>query len=167
MSETHLGGDPVATVGELPKVGDKAPDFTLVKSDLSEVKLSDYAGQRVVLNIYPSIDTGICAQSVRRFNQEAAKLDNTVVIGASMDLPFALDRFCSVEGIDDVITGSAFRSSFGEDYGVTLAASPMAGLLARTVMIIDEQGVIQYVALNDEIKTEPDYEAALTALANL
>lgn len=167
MAETHLAGETVKTVADLPKVGDTAPSFTLVKSDLSEINLSDYAGKRVVLNIYPSVDTGICAQSVRRFNQEAASLDNTVVIGASMDLPFALDRFCGAEGIDNVITGSAFRSTFGDDYGVKLAESPMAGLLARTIIVIDEDGVVRYVGLNDEIKEDPDFDGALKALAEL
>jgi thiol peroxidase len=167
MSTTLLSGESVNTVGDLPKVGEKAPAFTVTKSDLSDVSLSDYAGKRVVLNIYPSIDTGICAQSVRRFNEVAANLDNTVVLGVSMDLPFALDRFCGAEGIEDVVTTSAFRSNFGEDYGVTLAESPMAGLLARSIIIVDEEGVVRYVALNDEIKTEPDYEAALDALAKL
>ena len=164
MATTHLQGNPVNTVGSLPAVGSPAPDFVTVKQDLSEAKLSDFRGKTVLLNIFPSIDTGVCAASVRRFNAEAAKLDGAEVICVSRDLPFALGRFCASEGIDHVITTSAFRSNFGQDYGVQLADSPMAGLCARSIVIIDSNGVVKYTQLVDEITTDPDFESALQAL---
>lgn len=164
MAEITLGGSPVTTVGTLPAVGSAAPDFTLVGGDLSELSLSDYRGKRVVLNIFPSLDTGICATSVRTFNQRAAGLDNTVVVCVSADLPFAHERFCAAEGIDQVVTGSTFRSTFGQDYGVTMADGPLAGVLSRSVVVIDEAGSVIYTEQVPEIKTEPDYDAALAAL---
>lgn len=164
MAEITLGGSPVTTVGTLPAVGSAAPDFTLVGGDLSELSLSDYRGKRVVLNIFPSLDTGICATSVRTFNQRAAGLDNTVVVCVSADLPFAHERFCATEGIDQVVTGSTFRSTFGQDYGVTMADGPLAGVLSRSVVVIDEAGNVIYTEQVPEIKTEPDYDAALAAL---
>ncbi|MDO5719895.1 MAG: thiol peroxidase [Actinomycetaceae bacterium] len=164
MAITHFEGQETPTSGELPKVGDKLTDFELVGLDMGPVKLSDFAGKRVVLNIFPSVDTGVCAASVRHFNEAAANLDDTAVICISKDLPFALARFCGAEGIDDVTTASAFRSSFGEDYGIVLEGSPLKGLLARTVMVADAEGTITHVQLVDEIKTEPDYDAALAAL---
>lgn len=164
MAEITLGGTPVSTVGTLPPVGSAAPDFTLVGADLGEINLSDYRGKRVVLNIFPSLDTGICATSVRTFNQRAAGLDNTVVVCVSADLPFAHERFCAAEGIDQVVTGSTFRSSFGTDYGVTMADGPLAGVLSRSVVVIDEAGNVIYTEQVPEIKTEPDYDAALAAL---
>lgn len=164
MATTHFQGNPATTVADLPAVGSKAPDFTLVTTDLSEVSLSDYAGQWVLLNVFPSIDTGVCAASVREFNERAAGLDNTVVLNVSQDLPFAQGRFCGAEGIERAITASAFRSDFGTDYGVALADSPMAGLLARTVIIINPEGNVSYTQLIDEITTEPDYDDAVEHL---
>lgn len=145
-------------------MGTPAPAVELVGSDLSTITLDDFVGKRIVLNIFPSLDTGICAMSIRKFNELAAGLDNTVVLAISKDLPFAAGRFCAAEGIDNVITASAFRSSFGEDYGVTIADGSMAGLLARSVVVIDTDGTISYTQLVPEIKTEPDYDAAIAAL---
>ena len=164
MAETKFKGTTVNTVGDLPAEGAAAPDFTLTGSDLADVKLSDYAGRRVVLNIFPSIDTGVCATSVRKFNELASSLDNTTVVCASADLPFALGRFCAAEGIENVVVGSAFRTDFGEAYGVTLLDSPLAGVLARSVVVIDEAGLVIHTELVPEITTEPDYEAAIAAL---
>ncbi|MDO5746465.1 MAG: thiol peroxidase [Actinomycetaceae bacterium] len=164
MAITHFLGEETPTSGDLPKVGDKLIDFELVGNDMNPVNLADFKGKRIVLNIFPSVDTGICASSVRHFNEAAAKLDNTAVVCISKDLPFALGRFCGAEGIDNVTTASAFRSMFGEDYGIVLEGSPIKGLLARTVIVADADGTILHVQLVDEIKTEPDYEAALAAL---
>lgn len=163
MAKTHLEGNEVSTVGELPAVGSTAPDFTVVKDDLSEVSLKDFAGKKLILNIFPSVDTGVCAASVRRFNKEAADMDGVNVLCVSMDLPFAFGRFCGAEGIENVTTASAFRSTFGKDYGVKLAESPMAGLLARSVIVLDEQGKVLYSKINDEITQEVDFQAALDA----
>ena len=165
MAKVTLGGNPINTMGELPKVGSEAPDFKIVLGDLSEKKLSDFRGKRVVLNIFPSIDTGVCAQSVRTFNKRASEAENTVVIGLSEDLPFALTRFCGEEGIDKVLTASLFRcGKFGEDYGVELVDGPLAGLQARSIVVVDEQGKVIYNQLVPEIGQEPDYDAALAAL---
>lgn len=161
---TALQGNPVALSGDLPAVGSKAPAFELVGADLSVIESSAFAGKRIVLNIFPSVDTGVCAASVRRFNELAAALEGTVVVAVSHDLPFALGRFCGAEGIDDVVTGSAFRSSFGEDYGVRLVDGPLAGLLARAVVVVEADGTVSYVQLVPEIHDEPDYEAVLAAL---
>jgi thiol peroxidase len=165
MATTAFSGTPAHTVGELPSVGSKAPHFTTVNTDLADVSDTDFAGKRIVLNIFPSVDTGVCAQSVREFNKLAAGLDNTVVVTVSEDLPFALGRFCGAEGIENVITTSAFRSSFGDDYGVTLLDSPLAGALARSVVVIDADGTVSYTQLVPEITTEPDYDAAVAALS--
>lgn len=164
MATTHFQGTETPTVGDLPAVGDKLADFTLVGTDLAEISLADFAGRRLILNIFPSVDTGVCAASVRHFNEQAAGLDNTTVLCISQDLPMALGRFCAAEGIDNVIAASAFRSSFGQDYGVTLDGSPLKGLLARTVIVADTDGTIVYTQLVDEITTEPDYDSALAAL---
>jgi thiol peroxidase len=164
MADTAFSGNPAHTVGDLPAVGDKAPAFTTVDVDLNDVSLSDFAGKRVVLNIFPSVDTGVCAASEREFNKRATGLDNTVVVSVSKDLPFALGRFCAAEGIDNVTATSAFRSSFSEDYGVRLLDSPLAGVLARAVVVVDTDGTVLYSQLVPEITTEPDYEAALAAL---
>lgn len=166
MATVTLKGNPIETVGELPEVGSKAPDFTLVKDDLSETHLSDYSGKRVILNIFPSIDTGTCAMSVRTFNEKAASLNNSTVVCVSKDLPFALARFCGAEGINNVATASAFRSSFGEDYGLTFSTGPLAGLLSRAVVIIDEQGKVIYTEQVKETADEPDYDAALAKLGS-
>jgi hypothetical protein len=164
MATTHFKGDPVTTVGNLPEVGQKVPDFELVGMELAELTNKDLQGKRVVFNIFPSIDTGVCATSVRRFNEQAADLSNTTVVCVSADLPFALARFCGAEGIKNVVTTSSFRSSFGEDFGVTLLDSPLQGLLARAVIVTDENGVVIYKELVDEIGQEPDYEQAIAAL---
>ncbi|MBL1458878.1 MULTISPECIES: thiol peroxidase [unclassified Methylophaga] len=163
MATVTLKGNPFETVGNLPKVGDKAPDFSVVKDDLSDLNLADISG-RIVLNIFPSIDTDTCAMSVRQFNQKATALDNTTVVCISKDLPFALARFCGAEGLDKVEVGSAFRSSFGEDYGVTVKTGPLKGLLSRAVVVIDENGKVIYTQQVAETADEPDYDAALNAL---
>ncbi len=165
MADITFRGTPVTTSGELPAVGSDAPTFELVGSDLAAVSSADYAGRRVVLNIFPSIDTGVCAASVRRFNELAAGMDNTTVVGVSKDLPFAHGRFCEAEGIENLVTGSAFRSDFGEQFGVTMNDGPLAGLLARSVVVVDEDGKVVYTEMVPEIGQEPDYDAALEALS--
>ena len=165
MADILLRGTPITTVGELPAVGSTAPAFELVGSDMSPVTSADFAGQRVILNIFPSIDTGICSSSVRRFNELAASLENTKVVCVSKDLPFALGRFCGAEGIENVVTASAFRSTFGEDYQVTMATGNLRGLLSRSVVVLDENGVVLYTEQVPEFGQEPNYEAALGALA--
>ena len=162
MATTALGGNPVSTVGELPAPGDKAPAFELVGNDFSPVTLHE--GTRTVLNIFPSIATGVCSASVRKFNALASGLDNTTVLCVSNDLPFALDAFCGAEGIENVITASAFRDSFGDDFGITIVDGPMAGLLARAVVVIGADGNVAYTELVPEIATEPSYDAGLSAL---
>lgn len=165
MATTAFKGTPVHTVGDLPAVGSKAPAFQLVGAGLSDLTQEQTTGKRVVLNIFPSIDTGICAASVRKFNELAAGLgDDTVVLNVSADLPFAQARFCGAEGIENVLVGSTFRSDFGRDYGVTMADGPMAGLLARSVVLVDAEGTVTYTQVVDEITTEPDYDAVLAAL---
>lgn len=164
MATTAFKGTPVSTVGDLPAKGTKAPAFELVGADLSPVTSEDVAGKRVVLNIFPSVDTGVCATSVRKFNELAAGLDNTAVVCVSADLPFAANRFCGAEGIENVSTGSTFRSSFGADYGTTLADGPMAGLNARSVVVLDTDGTVLYTELVPEITQEPDYDSAVAAL---
>jgi len=165
MTKITLKGNEINTVGILPTIGSEAPDFQLVKSDLSELTLLELKGKKVVLNIFPSLDTGVCAASVRKFNEEAGKLDNTVVVCASMDLPFAHSRFCTTEGLKDVVTASAFRNhEFGNKYGVTIADSPMKGLLSRAVVVVNEEGKVSYTEQVPEITQEPDYDKALAAL---
>ncbi|MAE87378.1 MAG: lipid hydroperoxide peroxidase [Flammeovirgaceae bacterium] len=165
MGQVTLKGNPVSTSGDLPGTGAQAPSFTLVKNDLSEVSLADYKGKKVVLNIFPSIDTGTCAASVRHFNEDASKLDNTVVLCISKDLPFAQARFCGAEGIDKVETLSAFRSDdFAKDYGIEMTSGPLKSLTARSVVVLDEEGKVTYTQLVDEIVDEPDYDSALKAL---
>jgi thiol peroxidase len=164
MATVTLRGNPFDTSGELPAVGSPAPAFSLVGRDLSELTNATLAGKKVVLNIFPSIDTPTCATSVRTFNERAAALDGTVVLCVSEDLPFAANRFCGAEGIDDVITGSAFRSDFAEAYGVRLEGGPLAGLMARAIVVIDEQGTVTHTELVGEIAQEPDYDAALGAI---
>lgn len=164
MTTVTLKGNAFETVGNLPDIGSQAPDFTLVKQDLSEVSLKDFRGKKLVLNIFPSIDTGVCATSVRTFNQKAADLQNTQVLCVSMDLPFALGRFCGAEGIDRVATASGFRSSFGKDYGLTFANGPLQGLYSRSVVVLDENGKVIYTEQVKETTEEPNYEAALKVL---
>ena len=164
MATTALGGNPVHTVGELPTVGTHTPAIHLTKADLSEVGADELTGKRVVLNIFPSIDTPTCAASVRRFNQEAANLANTVVLCVSADLPFAQKRFCGSEGLSNVVTGSTFRIDFGHRYGVEIEDGKLVGLLARAVVVLDEHGTVVHSQLVAEIAHEPDYDAALAAL---
>lgn len=163
MATTHMKSTPVQTVGDLPEVGAPAPDFTLTGADLSPVTLQELRGRRVILNVFPSLDTGVCAASVREFNSRATDLEDTTVLAVSADLPFAAARFCSAEGIENVRSGSVFRSSFGDDYGVTMVDGPLEGLLARAVVVVDAEGVVRYAQLVPEITEEPDYEAALAA----
>lgn len=165
MASITFKNDPVTTVGELPAKGSALPGFELVGQDLGAVSGADLAGKRVVLNIFPSLDTGTCAMSVRKFNELAAGFENTVVVCVSKDLPFAQARFCGAEGIENVVTGSAFRSSFGEDFGVTMKDGPLAGLLSRAVVIADADGTILYTEQVAEVSEEPDYDAAAAALA--
>ncbi|WP_126376463.1 thiol peroxidase [Arachnia propionica] len=164
MTDITLDGTPVHTHGSLPTVGTKAPGFTLVGNDLSPIALADFAGSRLILNIFPSVDTGVCATSVRTFNERAAGLENTKVLCISRDLPFAQARFCGAEGIENVTVASDFRTTFGETYGVTMINGPLEGLLARAVVVLDEKGNVIHSQLVPEIKQEPDYEAALAAL---
>jgi thiol peroxidase len=166
MATTALKGKTVNTCGDLPKVGERAPEFELTKSDLSRLKLSELKGKKVVLNIFPSLDTSVCAMTVRRFNQEAGALRDTVVLCISMDLPFAQGRFCAAEGLKNVVTLSDFRTgAFGRAYGVRQIDGPQEGLLARAVIVLDPQGVVKYVQLVPEISQEPDYAKALAAAA--
>ena len=164
MATVTFGGEPVTTIGELPTVGSLLPQFTLTGADLQDVSSADFAGKRIVLNIFPSVDTGVCAMSVRRFNELAAKWPNTVVVCVSKDLPFALGRFCGAEGIENVIVASDFRSTFGRDFGVEMTNGPLRGLLARSVVIADERGNIVYTRLSPEIGEEPDYDQAAAAV---
>lgn len=165
MATVTLKGNEIHTIGNLPENGTQAPSFTLVKNDLSTTGLSDYKGQKVVLNIFPSIDTGTCAQSVRQFNQEAAELDNTVILCISKDLPFAQARFCGAEGIDQVETLSDFRDgNFGKSYKVEFTDGPLQGLLSRSVVVVNENGEVIYSEQVSETVDEPNYKAALEAL---
>lgn len=165
MARITLQGNPINTIGELPENGSKAPDFKLTKTDLSDVSIADFAGKRLILNIFPSIDTGVCAMSVRRFNAEAEKINNASVLCISADLPFAMGRFCGAEGLDKVITLSMMRDKqFGTDYGLTIIDGPLAGLLSRAIVILDENGKVVYSEQVPEIAQEPDYEAALKSL---
>lgn len=165
MARITLKGNEIHTNGELPVVGAVAPDFKGVKSDLSELSLSDLKGKKVVINVFPSLDTPVCAASVRRFNKEAASHPDTVVLAVSKDLPFAHGRFCTTEGIDKVVPLSVFRCSCVEDkYGILIADGPLKGLLARCVMVVDENGKLVYEELVPEITSEPNYDAALAAL---
>ncbi len=159
MATVTFKGSPIQTNGNLPAVGSQAPDFKLVTSTLSEISLSDYKGKRIILNIFPSIDTGVCATSVRNFNKWASENENVVVICVSKDLPFAAGRFCGAEGLDKVITASDFRyNNFATDYGVLLLDGPLAGLMARSVVAIDENGKVVYNQLVPEIVEEPVYD---------
>ncbi len=167
MAQITFKGDPVHTIGELPKIGDKAPDFLLTKTDLSDISLKDVSGKKVILNIFPSIDTPVCSISVARFNEEISKFDNAIVIGASLDLPFAHARFCEAEGIKNVTTASELRNrEFGSNYGVRMVDGPLAGLLARAIVVIDENSKVIYTQLVGEITQEPDYDKALNMLKN-
>ncbi len=167
MAQITLKGNPIHTTGHLPAKGSTAPDFKLTKMDLSDVSLNAFAGKKKVLNIFPSIDTGTCAMSVRHFNKDAALAKNTVVLNISADLPFAQKRFCGAEGINNADTLSTFRSSFATDYGLEIMDSPMAGLCSRVVIVLDEQNKVLYTEQVGDIVNEPNYEAAMKALNNI
>jgi len=165
MAQVTFKGKAVNTAGELPKIGSQAPDFLLTKTDLSDITLKDVAGKRVVLNIFPSVDTSVCAMSVRRFNAEISKVENAVVLCISRDLPFAHARFCGAEGLDNVVSVSELRNlDFGKSYGMRITDGPLAGLLARAVVILDVKGKVLYTQLVPEITEEPDYDAAMNIL---
>ncbi len=164
MATVTLKGNPFHTAGDLPAVGTPAPDFTLTGAGLADVRLADFKGTQLVLNIFPSVDTPTCATSVRKFNQQLSALSNTRVLCVSADLPFAQARFCGAEGLEAVSNGSSFRSNFGKDYGVVFTDGPLAGLLSRAVVVIDENGLVRYTQQVAETADEPDYEAALAAL---
>jgi thiol peroxidase len=165
MAQITLRGNPINTVGELPAVGSQAPKFTLTGTDLGAVSSDQFRGKPLLLNVFPSVDTPVCATSVRTFNERAAA-GGLSVLCVSKDLPFAQKRFCGAEGIENVTTASAFRDSFGEDFGLTIADGPMAGLLGRAVVVVDADGKVVYTELVPEIGTEPDYDAALSAVSS-
>lgn len=160
MAQVKFMGNPMETCGNLPKVGSEAPEFTLTAQDLSDITLDSLKGKQVVLNIFPSLDTDVCAASVRRFNQDAVKYPDTVVLCVSQDLPFAAARFCTVNGIENVKTASGFRSDFGKKYGVEITDGPLRGLYARSVVVIGKDGKVKGTQLVEEITEEPDYKAA-------
>lgn len=165
METVYFQGHPCHTYGKVPRPGDVAPSFHLLDKDLKEIKSEDYAGKRIVLNIFPSLDTPVCAMSVRKFNKEAADLKDTAVICVSVDLPFAQKRFCAAEGIENCEVASAFRDpSFAQGYGLSIEDGPLKGLLARAVIIIGKDGKVEFTDLVHEITNEPDYEAALSML---
>ncbi len=165
MAQVTLHGNPINVAGELPQKGQKAPAFSLVNGDLADVTLSNFAGKRKVLNIFPSVDTPTCAMSVRKFNTQASQLTNTVVLCISADLPFAQKRFCGAEGIDNVVNLSSMRGqAFLKDYGVAISNGPLAGIAARAVVVVDEQDNVLHSELVEEIGNEPDYAAAIAAL---
>ena len=166
MASITLGGNAISTIGDLPQKGEKAPAFTLTGADLKPVSSDDLAGKKVVLNIFPSVDTGVCATSVRTFNEKAAELEDTAVVCVSADLPFAFKRFCGAEGIENVAVGSTFRNpEFLEDYGVKILDGGMAGLASRAVVVLDTDGTVLHSEQVPEIGQEPDYDAAIAALA--
>ena len=165
MATITLGGNTAHTSGELPEIGTQLPDFTLTNKELSSQELSDFSGHKLILNIFPSVDTGVCSQSIREFNKAASGLDNTKVLCISRDLPFAMARFCGAEGLDDVVSLSDFKTgNFGKDYGLEMIDSAFEGLLSRCVIVADENGTIVYTEQVPEIGQEPNYEAALNAL---
>jgi thioredoxin-dependent peroxiredoxin len=165
MAKITLKGNQIQTSGNLPSNGGQALDFKLTKTDLSEVSLKDFSGKKIILNIFPSLDTSVCASSVRKFNAEASKLDNTVVLCISKDLPFAHNRFCTTEGLSNVVALSEFRDdSFSKNYRVKIIDGPLAGLFSRAVIVVDENSKVIYSEQVPEITQEPDYEAALKAL---
>jgi thiol peroxidase len=164
MAQIKLKGNPINTKGELPKVGSTAPAFKLARNDLSEATLQTYAGKRKMLNIFPSLDTAVCALSVKRFNKEAANLPNTVVLCISADLPFAQKRFCGIEGITNAETLSTFRGSFARDYNLEITDGSLAGLCSRVVILLDENNKVLYSQQVPDITEEPDYEKALAAV---
>lgn len=168
METIYFQGTPIHTYGTLPPVGEKAPCFTLVDTNLKEIRCTEFQGRKLILNVFPSLDTEVCATSVRKFNKEAAAIPDVTVINVSMDLPFAAKRFCAAEGIDNVIVASAFRCPmFSQKYGLQIIDGPLAGLLARAVIVVDGDRRIVYEQLVNEVSTEPDYRAALEAARNI
>jgi thiol peroxidase len=166
MTTITLQGKPLQTIGDLPKIGSQAPDFTVTKIDLSEMTLADCLGKKTILNIFPSVDTGTCATSVRRFNEKASSLDNVHVLCVSADLPFAHKRFCAAENLNNVTSVSIFRHpEFGTQYGVTMTTGPLTGLLSRAIVVLDEKGKVLYTQQVAEISAEPDYSAALAVIS--
>lgn len=165
MAKTALGGNEVNTSGNLPEIGSQAPDFTLTKNDLTDVTLAHYSGKKLIMNIFPSIDTGVCSASTRKFNEEASKISDARIVCVAMDLPFAFARFCEAEGITNLDTLTAFRSAdFGKDYGVEITDTAFKGLLARAIVVLDEDGEVVYTELVPEIGQEPNYEQAIASL---
>ncbi|MFN3755579.1 MAG: thiol peroxidase [Flavobacterium sp.] len=166
MAKITLGGNPIHTSGELPSIGSSAPDFKLIQTDLSEVSLDNFKGSRLVMNIFPSIDTGVCATSVRTFNEKAAQLKNTKVLCISRDLPFAQKRFCGAEGLENVVSLSDFKAGqFGADYGLNMTDGALAGLHSRVIVVVDENGKVVYTEQVPEIAQEPNYDVALASLS--
>lgn len=167
MSTIHHKGIEIHTAGSLPAIGKTAPEFRLTKNDLSDFRLSDLRGKKVILNIFPSIDTGTCASSVRRFNQLASDMENVIVVCVSKDLPFAQKRFCGAEGIENVITASQYKdTSFSDAYGVDLVDGALTGLMSRAIVVIDENGIVTYTEQVEDISSEPDYDKAMHAVVN-
>lgn len=165
MATITLKGNPIHTVGELPKIGTKAPFFQLTNTDLKDVTLDDYKKSKIILNIFPSIDTGVCATSVRQFNKKASELENTKILCISRDLPFAHARFCGAEGLNNVVSLSDFKKgNFGENYKCTIQDGPLTGLLSRAIVVIDEDGTVIYTEQVSEITQEPDYKKALKVI---
>lgn len=165
MSKIAFKGNPVETAGQLPEIGSAAPNFRLTDTNLQDVSLDNFKGSRVVLNIFPSIDTGVCAASVRKFNERAAELNNTKVVSISKDLPFAHKRFCGAEGIENVLSTSQYKdNSFSQNYGVDMLDGPLAGLMSRAVIVVDEQGKVTYTEQVPDITQEPNYDAAIASL---
>ncbi|EKB59884.1 thiol peroxidase [Bergeyella zoohelcum] len=164
MANITLKGNAISTKGELPTIGSELKNFTLVNDKLEDKNLNDYKGKKLIFNIFPSIDTGVCAASARKFNQEASSVENTIILNVSKDLPFALGRFCAAEGLDRVETLSDFRGSFGDDFGVTIENGPLAGLMSRAIIVTNEEGKVIYTEQVPEITQEPDYEKALNTV---
>jgi thiol peroxidase len=165
MSKITLGGTPCNTIGNLPEIGSLARNFNLTRNDMSSIQLADLKGSKLILNIFPSIDTDTCAASVRTFNEKAAKLENTKIVCISRDLPFAQKRFCGAEGIDNVMTVSDFgKGSFGKEYGLEIVDGPFQYLHARAIVVLDENGVVRHTELVQEVANEPNYDAAISAL---
>lgn len=168
MANITLGGTPVETYGKLPEVGTKAPDFLLTKEDLSDVSLKEFAGKKKIVNIVPSLDTGVCATSARRFDHEIGAIDDAVLLTVSRDLPFAMTRFCKAEGLTNIISLSQLRNgNFGRDWGVEMKTGPLAGLLSRAVVVLDKNDNVVYTEQVPEIKQEPNYAAALEAVKSI
>lgn len=165
MAITHFKGAEIPTQGDFPAVGQQAPDFKLVKSDLSEISLADLKGKRVVFNMFPSVDTGVCALQLKTFSQKMSGDENTVLLFASLDLPFAFGRFCGAEGVENAVTASDFRHASMDNYGVKMTTGPLAGLFARAVLVLDENHQVVHSELVSEVTDEPDYDAAMAALA--